>query len=34
MINLLEIGFGNDKSRPKENPNLKIYNKENYQKFN
>ena len=27
MINLLEIGFGNDKSRPKENPNLKIYNK-------
>ena len=29
MFNLLEIGFGNDKSRPKENPNLKIYNKGN-----
>ena len=27
--NLIEIGFGDDKSRPKENPNLKIYNKGN-----
>ena len=28
-FNLIEIGFGDDKSRPKENPNLKIYNKGN-----
>ena len=25
MLNLVEIGFGNDKSRSKKNPNTKIY---------